>query len=62
MLQEDRHRLDVAVTLACSSFVNEGITAEMFSEAKVFRLGEVAENPCKRVVELESKLKPNTPP
>ena len=34
----------------------------MISEAKYFRLGEIAENLHKRVVELESKMTPNTPP
>ena len=33
-----------------SIFVDEGITEEIFSEAKVFQLGEVAEKICKRVL------------
>jgi len=49
ILKEDRHRLDMAVTPACGNFIDEGITPEMFSKDKVFRLGEVPENLCKRV-------------
>ena len=46
--------MDAAVTLACSSFVDEEIIEEIFSKAKVFQLGEVAENLRKWVVEMES--------
>ena len=35
---------------------------EVFVEYKYFRLGEIAENLCKRVAELELQVKPNTPP
>ena len=56
------HRLDEAVTIACNSFNDEGITHEMFAEAKVFRLGEIIENLCKKVAELEFQVQPSTPP
>ena len=34
----------------------------MFSKAKLFWLGEFADNLCKRVMELELQVKPSTPP
>ena len=40
--------------------MDEGIKIEMFVEAKVFRLGEFSKNLHKRVMELESKMTPNT--
>ena len=60
--EENKHRLDAAVTLACNNFTNEGITHEMFAEVKVFRLRKIAENLCKKVAELESQVTPSTPP
>ena len=33
--EEDRHKLDNVVALACINFADEGITKEMFAEAKV---------------------------
>ena len=33
----------------------------MFAKTKVFRVGEVTENLCKQVTELESKMMPSTP-
>ena len=43
-MQDDRQQLDVFVTLTCSSFIEEGITPEMFSKEKNFRIGEINEN------------------
>ena len=60
MLHEDIHRLDTTITLACSSFVDEGHIEEMFSEAKVFWIGKVAKNLHERVMDLESQVKPRT--
>ena len=34
--EENKHHLDAPVILACNNFTNEGITHEMFAEAKVF--------------------------
>ena len=55
------HRLDNDVTLACSNFADEGITDEIFVEAKVIRLGEIEGHLRKRVVELETQVRPNIP-
>ena len=54
--------MDVTVTLACSSFTEEGITTEILLEAKFLQDGEIVEDLCKRVTELESKLTLSTPP
>ena len=54
--------MEASVTLTCSNFIDEGTTIQIFIEAKKFRLGEVAENQCKQVTELESKMMPSTPP
>ena len=61
MLEEDMLQLAAVVTLACISFVDEGIIDKMFLESKVFRLSKVAANLHKRVAELESQVNPNTP-
>ena len=59
--QDDRQCLDIAVTLTCCSFDEEGITPKMFFEAKFFILGEIDDNFYNRVMELESKMIPITP-
>ena len=46
--EENRHRLDNVVALACTNFVNAGIIEEMFVESKVIRLGEIANDLRKR--------------
>ena len=35
---------------------------EMSVEVKVFQLGDIAKNLCKKVAELEVQMTPNTPP
>ena len=34
--EQNRHRLDTAVTLTCNSFIDEGIMRGMLAEAKGF--------------------------
>ena len=55
------HQLNNVVTLACNNFLVEGITNEMFSEAKVIRLRKITEDLCENFVELEAQVTPNTP-
>ena len=50
--EENKNRLNKVVTLAWNSFIDEGITHDMFAESKVFHLGEIAENLRKKVTEL----------
>ena len=52
--EENRLRIDKAVTLACTNFTNPGITEDMFVEAKVIRLGVIAYDLHKKVAELEA--------
>ena len=40
--EENKHQLDITITLACNSFVDEGIAHKKFSKAKVFRICEIA--------------------
>ena len=40
--EENRHRLDKAVALACTNFAEDGTIEEMVLEAKVTQLGEIA--------------------
>ena len=60
--EENMHRLDVAKTLACNNFIDEGITNAIFMEEKVFWLRNIAENICKKVTDLESQVTPTTHP
>ena len=59
--EENKNRCDNVVSLSCSQFSDEGITQEMFSEAKVIRIGDIMEDLRKRVAELEAQVKPSTP-
>ena len=56
------HWIDTTITLDCNNFTKEAINHEMFVEAKVFRLGEIAKDLCKNVTELEAQVTPSTPP
>ena len=54
MWEENKHRLDKAISIACTCFVDEGIIEEMFPESKVTQLGKIEEYLHKKVAELEA--------
>ena len=56
------HQFYAIVTLACTRFTDEGIMHDMFTETKVFRVGEIAEKLCKKVADFEVKVIPITLP
>ena len=60
--EKNRHRFDNVIALACTNFVDEGITMDMFPEDKVIRIGEIVEDLHQKITELEEKIKPSTPP
>ena len=60
--QQDRQRLEQAVTFACHKFSKEGITLEILLEDQVINLGEVDANYHQCISELETKSTPSTPP
>ena len=61
-LVENRHRLDNVIALAFTKFDDEGIMEDMFPEAKVIQLGEIAIDLRKKVAKHEKQVKPGTPP
>ena len=60
--EENKHIIDNVGALSCTNFTDADITEEMFIEAKVIRLGKIADDLCKKVMELEAQVKPITPP
>ena len=60
-MEGNRNRLDIVITLGCNNFTDEGITHEMYVESKLFQLGEIVENFCTKVVELETQVTHSTP-
>ena len=55
-------RISETVTLAYSSLEDEGITPEMAPDAKIAQLAELVMDLKKKLVQLEEKRIPNTPP
>ena len=52
--EENMHRLDNVVALACTNVFDEEITADMFPESKIIQIGDIVEDLCKKVIELEA--------
>ena len=60
--EENMQRNDKVVAIACRNFAEEGIKQEIFLEAKVIQLGEIAEDLRKKVTKLEVHIRARTPP
>ena len=60
-MEGNGNRLDILIRRARNNFTNEGIMHEMYAESKLFQIGEIAENFCKKAIELEAQVKPSTP-